>query len=134
MAGNNLTGCLSAQPAVQVCKRRGSHHVLFGNAVHGHIVGIEVVSRVDQPHLRVYFPTAFKCHHANLANAAHARVGCFKVYGDEAHSSFLSQPWDLLYHPPRAAKVITMKVMTNDRRCAPPLALSSVTSHFERRR
>ena len=54
-------------------------HLIFGDAVNSDIVGVEIVLRVDKANLRIDLFSVLKGHNADLADATHPRIGCFKI-------------------------------------------------------
>jgi hypothetical protein len=76
---------------VQITERWGALNVLFGDAMNSDIVGIKVVTRVNEPHIGVHFMPILKCHDANLANAAHSRIGGLKVDRNKMHTNPLTR-------------------------------------------
>jgi hypothetical protein len=71
VAGDNFSGRLLAEPAVQIIEARRAANLICGYAMHGHTIRIKIVLRIDQQHFGRNFLAVLKGNDANLAYAAH---------------------------------------------------------------
>jgi hypothetical protein len=71
---------------MQITETRSTANVSVSYAVNCDVVGVKVVARINEPNVSANFTTILKSHNADLAYAAHPRIGRFKVNSDEAHS------------------------------------------------
>jgi hypothetical protein len=73
-----------AQPAAVFTEAASSFHVALSHSVHSDVVRIEVVEGINEDGLGGNLPSILKCDDANLADAAHLRIGCFKADGHDS--------------------------------------------------
>ena len=85
VAGNDLPRRALAEPRVKLAKAGLPPDLRRCDPVNFDVVRIEVFSRVHQANLSSDFTSALKCHHANLADAAHSWIGRFYIDCDKPH-------------------------------------------------
>jgi hypothetical protein len=82
---------------MQVAEAGRTLDLIGCNAMNGDIVWIEIFARVHKLRLRTNFLAIFEVDHANLADAAHSRIGRLNIDRNKPH-------WRLLSFSSKAAR------------------------------